>query len=138
MVQFMRGDNNGNSNMRIDYFSDNSEDCPLLRIFEVTSEECQNLMDVFYRLSRGELKEAAVQEAVGRDSATGCRLAAKTGKRDIGVVPADRDRFECILRPGTWDNIAGLVEPFCEDHRGYQWLDRSSGTALLLSPSGEW
>jgi hypothetical protein len=47
--------------------------------------------------------------------------------------------FVCGLTESSWDNVAGLIEPFTCDAVGYQWLAGSPGELpLLLSANGEW
>ena len=127
----------GNS-MRIEYIDRRSPDCPLVRISETTLDECKKLTELFYALSTGELRGGAIHELSEHACAVGCQLIAKTGKRDMGMLQAGPNVFECILKKTTWDNVAGLAEPFSKDLSGFQWLDDSSGIRLLLSPTGTW
>lgn len=67
-----------------------------------------------------------------------CRLYLRTGKpREVrSVAPGI---FECVLSDGAWDNMAGLVEPFCEpEAKGFQWLWDAGGIRLLISRDGRW
>jgi hypothetical protein len=59
---------------------------------------------------------------------------------DQSVVQLSGDsQFECGYTAGTWDNVAGLVEPFTVSGAGFQWLAGAPGdAALLLSASGSW
>jgi hypothetical protein len=59
---------------------------------------------------------------------------------DQGVVHGGMAKaFECALTPDTWDNIAGLVEPFIERTEGFQWLNAGIGEAAwLFSADGRW
>jgi hypothetical protein len=124
--------------MKIDYVATGSRDCPLVRISETMPEECRRLTALLYALSMGELREGAIQELAEHPETVEAHLVIRTGKRDIGVVQVGPEAFECTLKDTTWDNVAGLVEPFCDGHSGFQWLDDSSGIRLLLSPTGEW
>jgi hypothetical protein len=74
------------------------------------------------------------------ESIAGCRLALCTNAWDQAIIqvggPAD---FECRLTPQSWDNIAGLIEPFANGGDRFQWLAGEPGVAsLLLSSSGQW
>ena len=65
-------------------------------------------------------------------------LALIRRSRDQAVVRVGPSNFECGFTARTWDNVAGLVEPFCKDLKGYQWLVRSPGDAdVLMSASGQ-
>lgn len=52
------------------------------------------------------------------------------------------NEFECGFTPDTWDNVAGLLEPFAAGNAdGYQWLAQSHGDAALMIsayPGGGW
>jgi hypothetical protein len=66
-------------------------------------------------------------------------LVLRAGPRNAGVVRVGPAAFECRLTAATWDNVAGLIEPFAEGSGGHQWLAGSPGeAAVLLSPSGQW
>jgi hypothetical protein len=124
--------------MKVDYIAAGSRDCPLVRISETTAEECRKLTAVLHALSMGEVREGAIHELSEHPGAVEARLVVKTGRRDIGIVQVGPNAFECTLKGTTWDNVAGLVEPFCGGNSGFQWLDDSSGIRLLMSPTGEW
>ena len=52
------------------------------------------------------------------------------------VGPAE---FECGFGPATWDNVAGLVQPFAVGAVGFLWLVGTPGEGdLLFSADGRW
>src|SRR2546429_508710 len=57
----------------------------------------------------------AVHELPGFRSVEGCQLFAQRDTSDYGTRP-DREPpvFRCRLRPLTWHNIEGLIEPFSD------------------------
>jgi hypothetical protein len=128
--------------MKIEYLADGSPDCPLVRLFEFTPTELQRLYSEIMSLASETTRSVAVHELPGVESIGGCRLTFLTDRRDKGMVRvAGPAEFECRVTPTSWDNVAGLVEPFLEPSFGhYQWLDHGFGgdTGLLLSPSGDW
>jgi hypothetical protein len=65
------------------------------------------------------------------------QLRWRVAARDAGIRHTP-PRFECALRPSTWANVEGLLEPFADGGSGYQWLDTSGEVALLVSPDGTW
>jgi Pentapeptide repeats (8 copies) len=70
----------------------------------------------------------------------GCSLTAKAGRWDAGVkILAAANGFEWVLTPETWDNVAGLTEPFSKSAGGFQWLNgAASEVAVLISSDGLW
>jgi hypothetical protein len=68
------------------------------------------------------------------------RLAFTTTGSDQGITRgAPFAEFTCGFTMSTWDNVAGLIEPFAEGGGGFQWLsDGTSDASLLLSVSGQW
>jgi hypothetical protein len=124
--------------MKIEYIDSGLSYCPLVRISETTLEECKRLTELFHALSTGELRKGALHGLSGQACSARCQLIVKTGNRDIGILQVGPDVFECTLKTTTWNNAAGLVEPFTRDLSGFQWLDDSSGVRLLLSPTGTW
>jgi hypothetical protein len=48
------------------------------------------------------------------------------------VVKIGTNAFECGFTAGSWDNVAGLIEPFASGINGFQWLAHVPGEAALL------
>jgi hypothetical protein len=125
--------------MRIDFLDKGSADCPLIRIYGFHPDECIRLKRVFERLARGEAQEICLNDLPGVEPANGFGLIAKTGKRDRGVLYDNHNAFEWVLTPSTWDNVAGLIEPFCIlGSGGYQWLEQVGEIGVLISRTGCW
>lgn len=125
--------------MRLEFLTDGSPDCPLIRVFDFTSAEAVRMGKVVADLATGRAERIEVHQLPGVIPKGGCELVLCVRGWDQGVVRIGPTSFECGLTVGTWDNVAGLVEPFMTDASGYQWLARQSGgMSLLLSPSGQW
>jgi hypothetical protein len=124
--------------MKIKYIDSGSIDSPLIMISETTPEECKSLMDLLYKLSKNELDEIQIHELAEYNSINEPQLTAKVGKRNLGVVQKNQNIFEWILKDVRWDNVAGLIEPFCQNSSDFQWLDETSEISVLLSPTGHW
>ena len=98
--------------MKIDSLPSGSPQCPPLRIYEFGPMQATQFRDF-------------------------C-LALDSGEREIDSRPEDSS-FACVLDPADWDNIAGLVEPFCQTERaGCQWLAGADKISLLFSCDGTW
>jgi hypothetical protein len=125
--------------MKLDYLADGSADCPLLRLYDFTPAAAGQLLAAvaaraFEAAERVEVHRLPFVAPIGD-----CRLTLVRWPRDQAVVRVGQSSFECRFTAGTWDNVAGLVEPFVEGAGGFQWLAGSPEEAsLLLSASGEW
>lgn len=112
----------------------------IIRLFDFTPAEAQNLWYEVSRLANGINQRVAIHELPWVGPVGGCRLSLCVRTWDQAVVRMKtRTEFECGLTAGTWDNVAGLIEPFTRGAGGFQWLSGVPGEAyLLLSPTGEW
>jgi len=125
--------------MLLEYLSDGSPDCPLIRLYRFTPEEAASLRDAVVELSDGRLQKVVVHELPYAKVIAGCQLTLCVSSFDQSVVQKDAYTFECRYIAETWDNVAGLLKPYAEGKGGHQWLSSGTGDAqLLLSFSGAW
>jgi hypothetical protein len=127
--------------MKVEFLESGSEDCPLIRIYGANPDACRRVRGVFEQLAHGDVEEASLTDLPGIEPLGSCRLIAQAGRRDRGVVRSGGNAFEWVLTPATWDNIAGLIEPFCRSSvGGYQWLEQApaSEVRVLISTDGCW
>jgi hypothetical protein len=124
--------------MKIEFLESGSADCPLIRIYGNEPEVCQQLQRTFEQLANGSIEEVSLTDLPGVEPLGGCCLIAQAGRRDRGIVCKGRNVFHWVLTPATWDNVAGLIEPFCgTEAGGYQWLNQvpASEACVLVSTS---
>lgn len=126
--------------MMLETLRDEFPNRPLVRLCKFTANEARQLLDVLSDLAAGAVERVEVHTLPFVESVDGCQLTLVRGQRDQGMQPAEGGaRFEYGLTAATWDNVAGLVEPFAEGAGGYQWLAGGPGTGgLLLSELGAW
>ena len=124
--------------MKLEYLPDGSPDCPLIRLYEFDQSEVRRLKHLVESLVNGDLQIVELQNKVWIEPVGGCRLNLRRGNRDQGIRQARTLDFECVLSPDGWSNVEGLLEPFCEETSGFQWLTHDGRIALLISRSGEW
>ena len=126
--------------MKLEYLGDGSPDCPLLRLYDFTPMEAAQLLRAIAALASGLAERLEVDRLPFVEPVGGCRLALVGRSWDQAVTRAGRpNEFECGFTADTWDDVAGLVEPFAEGAGGFQWLAGVPGeAALLLSDSGAW
>jgi hypothetical protein len=127
--------------MNIEFLESGSKDCPLIRIYGNEPAVCQRLMVAFEQLADGRVEEICLTGLPGAEPLGGCCLIALAGRPDQGIVRKASNVFWWILTPGSWDNVASLIEPFCQRQAGgHQWLDQvpASEAKVLISTTGEW
>lgn len=125
--------------MRLEFLLEGSAECPLIRVFDFTPTEAQRLASTIADLAAGRAERVAVHTLSGVRAIGGCKLTLISRGWDQAVVRIGPFAFECGFTPGTWENVAGLIEPFVAGSGGYQWLAGAPGEAsVLFSPSGQW
>jgi hypothetical protein len=115
--------------MRVEYFADGSVDCPLLLLYGADPKDAASLSKALRGLSESGSR-LAIHELPGFSSVAGCRLFASRSGTDMGVkMIQSPNQFECSLRALSWENIVGLLEPFCHKEnttvRRFQYLDEN-------------
>lgn len=125
--------------MKLEYLSDGSPDCPLIRLYEFDQSEARQLRQLVESLVTGERQDIALQNEMWVEAVSGCCLSLRVGTRNQGVRQVQPLRFECVLTPDGWSNVEGLLEPSSEsDTSGFQWLTSCGGVALLISRDSHW
>ena len=129
--------------MRLEYLASGSPDCPLIRLFDFQASEAADLLAAINTLASGSAEQVEVHQLPFVESVGGCRLVLRRQHLDAAIMGGPHENeFECGFTADTWDNVAGLLEPFAAEHSyGYQWLAGSPGYAALLisaHPGGAW
>ena len=128
--------------MKLEHLAYGSPDCPLIRLYDFTPAEAAQLLVAVTALASGEGQPVEVHGLPFVEPVGECRLDFVRRSWDRAIIHRPGAcAFECGFTAGTWDNIAGLVEPFAEGAGGFQWLAGTPGEAALLlsaSASGQW
>jgi hypothetical protein len=128
--------------MKLDYLSEGSPDCPLIRLYDFKSAEIQRFHTALLDLAGGSPLAIEVHRLPFVESINDCRLTLYVTSWDGAVIlKAKPAIFDCGFTAATWENIAALVKPFTQDGSGFQWLARAPGEASWLisaSEKGEW
>ncbi len=125
--------------MRLEYLPDGSPDRPVIRLFDFTPMEADQLAQATSDLPAEQVRQVALHEPPYVAAVGGCQLTLCLRTWDQAVYKTGPTAFECGFAAGTWDNVSGLIEPFASGSVGFQWLAGVPGeAALLLSVSGGW
>jgi hypothetical protein len=126
--------------MKLEYLPAGSPDCPLIRLFDFTPSEANQLLGVISQLAEGKADRLAIHNLPFVTSVNGCQLSLCVRSWQQGVIQTAKPAsFECGFPKGIWEDIAGLVEPFTREVSGFQWLAGVPGQAnLLLTTTGQW
>lgn len=123
----------------MEYLVDGSPDCPLIRLFDFDRTSVAALRSAVKGLADGDSASVDLASQDLAKSVGGCELVLRTGNRDLGVSESCPLHFECVLMRDTFDDMAVLMEPFCDSAKdGFQWLTEHSKISLLLSSNGKW
>ena len=125
--------------MKLEFLPSGSPDCPLLRLFAFDHLQATQFRGLCRELATGKREAFGMPDDFPVDSMAGCRLKMKCAGAPGGIRQISLSAFECVLNQTDWDNIAGLVDPFCKSGaEGYQWLWETGQISLLLSLDGNW
>ena len=125
--------------MKLEFLPAGSVDCPLIRLFWFTQEEASRFAEALRSLAAGARNSVSVHTEPGIEIIGHCELNLRVGDLDRGIIQLGPGTFECVLTRTGWDNMAGLVEPFCDAKpTGFQWLIAGGKDNLLLSHDGHW
>jgi hypothetical protein len=125
--------------VRLDLIYPDSIGFPLIRLFDFDAEQAAHLRSAVLDLASERVDRLPIRELPCIVPINECALWFCIRSWDQGILQVDRSTFICGYTTGTWDNVAGLIEPFVAGGTGYQWLAGGPGEpALLLSVSGQW
>ena len=97
--------------MKLEYLSDGSAECPLIRLYEFNRSEAKQLRQLVKSLVNGDNERIALQNEMWVEPIGGCSLDLRVGTRNDGVREEQPLRFECVLTRAGWSNVEGLLEP---------------------------
>lgn len=125
--------------MKLEFLPSGSPDCPLLRLFDFDCVQVTQFRDLCLQLAVGQRETFAMPHDFPVDPTAGYQLKMKCADTPNGIRQISSSAFECVLTRTDWDNIAWLVDPFCQSEReGYQWLVKTGRISLLLSHDETW
>lgn len=125
--------------MKIEYLGDGAKECPLIRLYDYSQSEACQLRDIVRGLISGDFQSLPLQEETWAVPIGGCCLTLRRDGRNVGAHQLSPLNFECVLDADGWNNVEGLLEPFCAfNTAGFQWLTSQGEVSLLISQTGSW
>ena len=125
--------------MKLDYLPADSPHSPLVRLYDFTLPEARQLLLAILELANGTSEESPSMNCRGSSPWAVVSCFSVSGAGTAPVLTCEPATFECGFTMETWDNVAGLIEPFAQGSAGFQWLAQVPGeAALLLSWDGRW
>jgi hypothetical protein len=125
--------------MKLEFLEAGSPVCPLIRLYDFNRAEAQSLRELVRSLRDGSRESVSLSEELWIESVKGCSLTLRLGDGEQGVRQSGPSTFDCALAAVNWDNVEGLLDPFCESEpTGFQWLCSEGRVSLLLSRDGRW
>jgi hypothetical protein len=123
--------------MKLEYLTDITD--PLVRLYDFDSVQSKDFRQAITQIILKEKKSLQLQSLSFVESIN-CKLTLRLAEEDKGITTSDNINFFCDLTINGFENMAYLIEPFCEkENGGYQWLyDLSIDIDFLFSPKGQW
>lgn len=125
--------------MLIDCRHDVPEFGCVVRLSQFSPREVERLQSAVETLASGETDHFDLSP-LGIIDPSGVQWSFVDGKTDEGLI-VDKTASFWRLTPASWDNVAGLLEPFMNDGlppQSHQWLSHCSNASLLITVNGRW
>ena len=125
--------------MKLEFLESGSPDCPLVRLYEFTSQEAYDFRRIALQLAGGREHTVFLSERPGTIPIRGCELTLQKENKDRGVSEISSAKFKWVLSQNGWLQVAHLIRPFSHGvSRGWQWLSEKGQARILLSCDGGW
>jgi len=124
--------------MKVEYLIEGSDDCPLIRIYSGTIDDCKRLLTAIEVMIK-ENKGFFVGNLKGYKCINNMKLEFALANVDNGIIQEDTNYFKWSLSINGWFKVKSLLIPFLKEYKNkYQWLEETSDISLLISDTGEW
>ena len=128
----------GKGCMKLDYLHDDTDECPMIRLYNFDNDENGRLCDAILLLKSREQDCVLVHELPWVESIEECRLTLRSTSKnkDMSRLPGPAS-FELGLTSYKWGIMALMVREVKKSNE-YQWLWESGDAKLLFSKTGQW
>ena len=126
------------------YIEDATTDAPLLLLGDVTPSDAAALIAALEPLTARAGATVALHQLAEWHSRHAVRVEALSTTHDAGcaLMASPPAHVRCGLRPGTWDQIVGLLAPFATggafDGHDHQYLNRLGPVVWIVSTDSTW
>lgn len=126
--------------MTLEYFEDGDRGLPLLVLHGGDIPERAELYRVFQALAAGTTRLVRLHELPFLNNPGGLTFTAVSSDVDFGVEEdKTNSTFQWKRSLESWDQIAGLMEPFVvEAGGGFQYLNDAEGPEVIYSTRRAW
>ncbi len=131
--------------MKLEYFADCSQDCPLIPIYGSDTVGALNLSLAIERVVAGLTNHINIHTIPGYFSVNDCQLLLQISKNDAQGVRMKKDNyFVWELSAEECYDVIGLLEPFLNgnddnnsQHR-HQFLEQNGAITVISSTDRQW
>jgi hypothetical protein len=125
--------------MKLEFLPDGPDNSGLIRLYDYSQSDVHALSKTASELATGSRRQIALESESWVAPIGGCKLILQRGERDSGVRQVGPLDFECELSADGWNNVEGLLEPFCNSAiTSFQWLTSQGRISFLISQNGQW
>ncbi|WP_448698459.1 hypothetical protein ACFGVR_16595 [Mucilaginibacter sp. AW1-3] len=126
--------------MKLEYLHSGSDDCPLIRIYQGTTEEHQTLLNAIDRLLNKEITSFYLDKLPDFVPIDNIQLEFILSIYPFEEYNVANKSFSYGLTKEGLQKMKELIIPFltASPYQVYQWIYEDSDIVLLLSADGQW
>ena len=126
--------------MKLELLTDDTLECPLVRLFDYQLEEVNLLREICNGLANGRLNEIALHDEPWVEPIAGCRFIWRASSRDVGVrLPRPGEPLVLEYTDEAWREVEEKLSGFADGHSsGFNWLTMEGDVQVLFSLDGDW
>jgi len=125
--------------MKLEFLESGGPDCPLIRLYEFDLKEAYQLRRAALQLARGKVTMILLHKQPYITPIGSCELTLHRRNKNCGVSKISALKFDWVLSPTGWLQVAGRVRPFSRELLpGWSWLSDGGKVNVLLSCSRSW
>ena len=131
--------------MRLEYFANGCQDCPLILIYGAEETRALSLSQALSQIATGAANFVDVQVMANFDTVNGCNLRIQNSKHEAnGVQMTEENSFIWALTADECEDKIGLLEPFSKrtdddtaKHR-HQFMELNGEIKVIFSTDRQW
>jgi hypothetical protein len=127
------------------FVGERAQDAPLIIARNLTPLGASQIAAALRPLSLGTVSTVDLSDLSDFASENIGTFSASAAARDYGLrpVPETENDFKCALKPSTWDEVIGLLEPFTSVREGstehaHAYLSKHGPVTWLVSTDSAW